>query len=145
MNSNMIISLSSIAISLYFFIGSSNFPSGSSDGVPSVSFFPRIVSVVIIILSLVLFISEFKTKRNYFKLSEEKKENVLPFILTIIIIAICLILWLYIPFIPVMFLLLFSLSLVYKQKLLNAVIYSSTLSILIYYIFNKIFNVVLNL
>lgn len=132
-------------ISIFFIALSIEFPGGTVDGVPGPGYFPRVIAVILLALSIMLIISGIKNKRVYFKLDDQMKSNLKSLLLTVAAMVAFLIIWNFIPFVVSAFLYLMALCFICRQKLKFAIVFSAVTSGVVYLIFEKIFHVMLNL
>ena len=145
MNGAIIISICSILISLGAFINAFSFPGGTNDGVPGAGAFPQAVCVVIILINIILIVRELKAGRNTEPMSPERKTGLVRFGLMVAATAAFLLLW----NTPVHFIILCSLYLIavgaiMKQNLKLFIPGAIVSSFLIFFIFQRVLNVMLS-
>ena len=141
LNADIIFSLISFVIALWYYIESLKFPPGVGN-VPGPAFYPQLIFYVWVLLSIILFISGIRRRKVYFsyKLSDPRtKRGVLIIILTFLY----LLLWGYGRFILNTTIYLGIVMLVLGEKIIQTIIASLAISIFVYYVFNKLFNVLL--
>ena len=120
-----------------------SFPSGSQDGVPGPGYFPIILGMVLIALSLLMMVVGIVRKTSFNFFDDLFKANMATFILTNVAIVGYLVLWGVIPFLVNTILLLVALGIIFRRKLLGNIVFAVTTSIVIYLLFNNVFHVML--
>lgn len=142
---DVVFGIISLVISIWFFIMSQGFKSGTvSDGVPGAGFFPSILCIIMGIVSIVLIIQGFKKKTHYFTVVKHIKdisENTKNLFLTSAALLIFMLLWQYTFFILALAVLIFFLNLLFHQKILINILYTGILVSVIYLVFGRIFHV----
>lgn len=142
---DVILGVISLLISIWFFVMSQGFKSGTvSDGVPGAGFFPTILCVIMGIVSIILIIQGFRQKKHYFSVKRHIKdlsENTRNLLLTIAALLVFMVLWRFTFFILSLALLIFFLNTLFHQKILTNIIYTGVFVSVIYLVFGKIFHV----
>ena len=140
-NGDVVFSLVSLAIGIWYYVESLKFPPGIG-GVPGPAFYPQLVFYIWVLLSILLFISGVKNKKRYFsyKLSDPRIKRG---IIVIIVTFLYLILWGKGRFVINTTIYLGTIMLILGEKLLNTIIAALAISFFVYYVFNNLFNVLL--
>lgn len=141
LNQDLICSLIFIALGMFFLIESISLEH-KNNGLGA-EYFPKIISIGIILLSIIYLIKSLKNREivNYFK--NNNYLNKVVFFKTIGTIIIFLVLWPYIPFILLSSLYLITLSFIFKANFMKSLLFSVAISATIYFVFSKIFHVML--
>ncbi len=141
LNADVIFSLISFSVALWYYIESLKFPPGVGN-VPGPAFYPQLVFYVWVLLSLILFISGVRKRKVYFsyKLSDSRTKRG---ILVIVLTFLYLFLWGHGRFVLNTTIYLGSVMLILGEKIVQTIIASLVISIFVYYVFNKLFNVLL--
>ncbi|WP_315115839.1 tripartite tricarboxylate transporter TctB family protein [uncultured Clostridium sp.] len=145
LNGDVVFGIITSLIGVWWIYMSKGFPGGTTDGVPGPGYFPTIIGVCLIVMSIILISKGLKNKKVYFNVKEWPKENKKIFLATIAVVMLFMALWINLSYIIACFILLFSLGYLYKVKLTKNIILSVCLTIGTYFIFNNVFNVMLNL
>lgn len=133
----------SIAVALFFMIPAFSMPGGSADGAPGPGYFPIILSVIVIVLSVVQGLFYFREDRKSFDQTETQKRNKpLLFIVCITILAYT-ILFAFIPFIPLTIIAVGFLNWLFGKKWVPNLIFSVFFTMIVYVIFSKFLHVML--
>jgi sterol desaturase/sphingolipid hydroxylase (fatty acid hydroxylase superfamily) len=134
-----------IVFGLFFFIGSIDvgITAKTSDQASGAGLFPFVVSLFLILFGFILLIKGFRStsKESYLTMDEDTKENLKPFILTIVAVIIFLVIIKFLPFMVALFILLVFLNWIYKRNLKFNLIFSSLVIIFVYTIFVVLLNV----
>lgn len=144
-NGDVVFGIISLLISIWWTAMASKFPGGTTDGVPGPGYFPIIISICLMIMSIILIFKGLKNKKVYFNVKEWPKENKKVFLLTIIAVLIFVALWINVSYILACFLLLFCLGYIYGLKLNKNIIISIAFTAGTYLIFNNVFHVMLKI
>lgn len=137
---DVLFSLLTLAISIIFFIASFQYHGMKGDSGPGT--FPRMISVVTGVLSLVLMIQSFISTKEK-PAAEEDTSTRREFWLTLILIALYLASWQYVHFIICTIVFLLLMSRVLKLPIVFSVIYSAVFAVGIYFIFANVFHILL--
>lgn len=132
-----------IALAVAFIIPSLSFPGGTADGVPGPGYFPILLGVLLILLSIGLIVTGIVKKTSFNVVDELFKANAKPFILTIVAVIAYLILWNLLPFLVNTSLFLFALGLIYERKIVYNIIFSVATTAVLYLVFDNVFHVML--
>ncbi|GEM_PF-1600893 len=141
LNADVIFSLISIGIGIWYYVQSLSFPPGIGN-VPGPAFYPQLVFYVWMILSILLFISGIRKKKTYFSY-ELNDPRVKRAISVIIITFLYLFLWGKGRFVLNTTVYLGTVMLILGERLIQAIVASLVISIFVYYVFNNLFNVLL--
>ena len=144
-NGDVVFGIITSFIGAWWIFMSRNFPGGTTDGVPGPGYFPRIIGICLIIMSVILISKGLKNKNVYFNIKDWPKENKKIFLYTIAIVLVFMVLWINVSYMVACFVLLFSLGYLYGMKLTKNLILSVCLTVITYFIFNNVFSVMLNL
>ncbi len=145
LNGDIIFGIITSLIGISWIFMSRGFPAGTADGVPGPGYFPIILGVALIIMSVVLIIKGIKTKKIYFNVKEWPKENIKIFLFTILSVVIFMVLWIKVSYILASIVMLFSLGCFYKIKPMKNIIIAICFSFGTYWLFNNVFHVMLKL
>lgn len=145
LNGDIIFGIITSLIGISWIFMSREFPAGTADGVPGPGYFPIILGVALIIMSVVLIIKGIKTKKIYFNVKEWPKENIKIFLFTILSVVIFMVLWIKVSYILASIVMLFSLGCFYKIKPMKNIIIAICFSFGTYWLFNNVFHVMLKL
>ncbi|MDN5334032.1 tripartite tricarboxylate transporter TctB family protein [Sphaerochaeta halotolerans] len=143
---DVVFGIVSFILSTVFLILAQRFSSATTDGVPGAGFFPSIVCVLIMFISVLLIIQGYKKKQHYFKPAvgiKELSRNTRDLIITCLALIGFFLLWKYVHFLVGITLFLLILNAVYRQKILTNIIYTLVCASAIYFVFGKIFHVML--
>ena len=143
-NSEVIFGIIAILVSLYFVTGGMGMP-GAKNGVPGAGYFPIIAASGVIFFSVLLVIQGFTNHKDYFKLSASQKTNLIQMVEVLAALAVFLVIWRFIPFIPAALLYVFALCLILKQPLKFSIPYTICVVMVLYLIFSVAFKVKLNI
>lgn len=139
--SDLIFSLITMIYSIFLMTESSKLPRGMAN-IPGPGFFPRIVALVIMILSVILIL------KGIFMIIKKRNPNVVrgnwtKSVLIIVTALIYVLIWGNGNFLLNTFVFLFLFQLVTKAKWYTAILSSLVLSVSIFLLFGKVFNVIL--
>ena len=140
--------LFAVAAGITLYISNSTLKSASAMGDPGPKLFPNAVCVVILILSLIIMIeSLFKVERPFQGTfaTPEGAQGFRRMVLVLSDLALFLILWRYIPFLPAGMAFLFLLCMIFREKLLFSVVYSAAVTGALYFVFTILLKVNLNI
>lgn len=132
-----------ILLGAAFIVMAWSFPSGSQDGVPGPGYFPIILGVVLILLSLLMIGVGIVKKTSFNFFDDLFKVNMATFVMTNVAIVSYLILWNWVPFLVNTILLLIALGMIFRRKILGNIVFAVTTSTVIYLLFNNVFHVML--
>jgi putative tricarboxylic transport membrane protein len=132
-----------IALAVAFIIPSLSFPGGTSDGVPGPGYFPILLGVLLILLSIGLIVTGIVKQTSFNVVDDLFKANAKPFLLTIVAVIAYLVLWNFLPFLVNTSLFLFALGLIYERKIVYNIIFSVVTTVVLYLVFNNVFHVML--
>ena len=144
LNSEVIFGIIGILVSLYFILGSLEFP-GGRNGVPGAGYFPIIAASGVTVFSVLLVVQGFMKPKEYFKLSASQKSNLIQMVEVLVALAVFLVIWRFIPFIPAALLYVFALCLILKQPIKFSIPYTIGVVMVLYLIFSVAFKVKLNI
>jgi hypothetical protein len=139
----IIISLLSIIISALAFINAFTFPGGTSDGVPGAGVFPQALCVIIILINLALFVKALR-KKTRVEMTEEQKEGLIRAGLLVVVTVVMLVLWGKFHFVILCSMYLTSIGIILKQKMKTFIPGAIISSVLIWFVFQEVLNVMLN-
>lgn len=143
-NSEVIFGIIMILVSLYFIVSSQKFPAGAN-GVPGAGYFPTIAASGVIIFSVLLVIQGFRDPKTYFKLDKAQIKNLIQMVEVLVALAVFLVLWNFIPFIPAALLYVLALCFILKQPWKFSIPYTIGLVLVLYLIFSVAFKVKLDI
>lgn len=132
-----------IMVALFFMIPAFSMPKGTVDGAPGPGYFPEIVSVFVILLSLVQGYKYLKEDKKTFEQDEVQKKNRPTLFITIFSILIYTILFAFIPFIPLTIALVGFLNWLYEKPWIPNIMFSVIFTLILYWIFSKFLHVML--
>lgn len=116
----------------------------TSDGVPGAGFFPFLMSVILIVFGTVLLINGIRQKEKvqYINLTAETKRNLKKLLLVLAGLIVFLIIWqLTNLFFPWVFILSIYLNKVFERNLKFTIIYSVSLTAVVYLVFTVAFSI----
>lgn len=139
--SNIFVSILVILIGIFALFQVKSFPQGQNN-VVGPGFFPGLIAIILIVLGVILFAQSIRMKKDDdVKVNLFDKENKLAYIIMLITL-VYLIAINYIGFIISSIIYLAILIVLYGEKnKLKALIYSSVISLVIYFVFNVLLNV----
>ena len=145
-NSEIVISIITALIAAGAFVISMGFPGGSSDGVPGAGFFPQVLCVVIVLLCALIVWNNIRKKgaTKPLALGQDEKRNLLQVGKVFGSALLFVILWGHVLFIANCFIFLLLLGLIFKRKLkvyIPSVLFAS---FFLYWVFDKILQVLLD-
>lgn len=138
-----IIGIVGLAVSVYWFAVASKFPSSTFDGTPGAGFFPKILSVVFGFLSICMIIRALKNPQLIMNFKNMEEKSILRLALLVPAIIIFLLIWKYIHFIPAFMLLMFGLTSLFGIKWWKGLIFSAVFTLLVYFLFTTVLQVML--
>jgi len=144
LNSDVIAGVLLILVSIFLIVESLEFPDAMGTE-PGPAFFPIVLSIILIFLSILLIIKGVKTNVRHFEITKEIRDNIKTLGLTILATILFLFFWRYLPFYIIAFLYLFSLGIIFKIKITKALVFSIFTTGIIYYVFSEMFLINLNL
>ena len=116
----------------------------TSDGVPGAGFFPFLMSVILIVFGVVLLFIGIRKKEKvaYINLTAETKQNLKKLLFVVAGIIIFLVLWqLTNLFLPWVLVLSIYLNKVFERNLKFTIIYSVSLTAVVYLVFTVAFSI----
>jgi len=124
----------------------------TSDGVPGGGFFPYLLSILIIFMSIVLIVrSIIRTPEKYIEITPETKINTITLFSTIIGLVVFLVIWSItadlfgnIAFLICVFIFEVFLNKLFKRSWKFTIIYSAVFTAFIYAVFNLGFKIMFN-
>lgn len=139
---NTLFTATIIGASVYFLIQTFNFPKGIGNGVPSPSFFPQLVLILVIVFSLLHFVRLFKVEvRPLFSKEERGKiKQLLCFIGSVFVFVL---LFGKVPFLPLSVVILSVMGIIFRLSWTKSLITATILSTFVYFVFVKGLHVVL--
>ena len=143
MSGSIVISFFAILISAASFINAFSFPGGTSDGVPGAGVFPQAVCVIIALINIFLIMDELR-KKHHEPMRQERKEGLIRMLALAAVTLVFLILWHYIHFAVAASLFMTAVGFILKQNPKTFIPGSIAGSVLVYFIFQHILNVMLN-
>jgi len=133
----------SIAVALFFMIPALSMPGGSADGAPGPGYFPTIISVIVIVLSVVLGIEYIKEDKKTFDQTETQKKNKPTLFIVCITTLVYTILFAFIPFIPLTIVAVGFINWLLGKKWIPNIVFSIVFTLIIYFVFSKFLHVML--
>ena len=132
-----------IAIAALFLIMALGFPGEDRANTPGPGYFPIIISVVIIFISLILGFFYLRDKEKYFNKNETEKKNLPIMLITSGAIIVYIIALMFIPFIPLTILFILFLNRLYKRPWKFNIIFSVIFTLSVYFVFSRLLHVML--
>lgn len=132
-----------IAVGIAFLAMSWAFPPGSGDGVPGPAYFPILLSLLLIGLSVLMIAVGVARKTSFDFLDVRFRANLPVFLATLGLIAAYLALWHWVPFAVNTAVFLFLLGLVFRRRLIPNLGFSVLTTAIIYGLFGNVFHVML--
>ncbi len=142
LNGDTVFGLMIIAVSTAFFIGGLKLANVKIGNTMDAGFFPRMLALVVGIMGVMLVITGIRDPKDYFGGAE--KRDVKQFFETVALVALYVILWPYIHFIPLSIAFLVGMGWVLKLSWKFIIPYSVIMSCGLYYVFANIFKIILN-
>lgn len=142
---DVVLGLICTLISVYWIYISSRFPGGTQDGVPGAGYFPIIVSVALILISMILIIQGLRKRNIYFNVKEWGRENIKMLILTATFIILFFVLWYFTSYLIACIVMTLGLGYTYKLTWVKNGILSIIFSFGTYIVFNNLLHVLLKL
>lgn len=141
-NQDIICSLIFIMGGIYFL--TEGLRLGRENPETGVEYFPNLLAITFIVLNTIYLIKSMRNLKgnNYFK--NENKLNKEVFYKCIFVIILFIILWPYLPFVALSSIYLIVLGYIFGADFRKSIMYSLLTSIAIYYIFSRLFHVMLN-
>jgi hypothetical protein len=144
MTGEISILLLGILISALAFINAFTFPGDTSDGVPGAGAFPQAICAIIIFINIILLINALRKKKKKVEISEEHKEGLIRIGFIAAATIVMLILWGKLHFIILCSIYMIVIGIILKQKMKTFIPGAIISSALIWFIFQRILNVMLN-
>ena len=132
-----------VVLALVFMIPALEFPEGFGDGSPGPGYFPVIVCMIILVLSLILAATYIRHKEKYFQTNETERSNLPVLLITGGAIVLYTILFIFLPFIPLTIVFMIFLNWLYKRKWVFNCVFSVLFTVIMYFIFNRFLHVML--
>ncbi len=107
-------------------------------------FFPRMLTVIVAVMSVGLIIAGIAHPKSYFSIDEQNKPGIRLIIGTLMIFSLYIALWKLVHFIPLTLVFLLAMSWLLKLSWKFSVIYSTIMSFGLFYIFASVFKIILN-
>lgn len=143
-NGDILLTGGIMVISLIAMIIAFDFPGSTKDGAPGAGYFPIMTSIIVFILSCWIVIRGLKEKKSYFDFSLDMRKSWIQIGVTITTTILFIVLWNKVHFIILCSIYLFTLGILYGKKILPMFISSILTSLIIFYIFSELLNVMLN-
>jgi len=144
-NADVVFGIFAIALAAVFIWFGRNLGSMSIDGAPGPSAFPTGIAVISIFFAICVIIKGLRHEKPLFKLWEIKRESVVALIATILLFVVFFAIWFLWHYVPATIFLTFTLSLVYRQKLVPSLIFAVIFGVMVYLVFSKLLMVSLKI
>lgn len=121
------------------FIANTQLPAKAPAGDPGSRIFPSAICVMIIILAIIIIIQSVLRPEKRFAgtfATQEGKESCIRALLIFADLAMFLILWKYIPFLVAGMIFMFLQCMIFKEKLVFSIIYSASVTGILYIMFS---------
>lgn len=141
--SGIIFCLMVFLVALFFFIPALSFPAGSKDGAPGPGYFPLIVSVIVMILSVAVGIGYLHDEKKYFQQDDVQKGNLKKMLIIAGGVTVYTIIFKYIPFIPLSITFIFFLNWMFDRELKSNIVFTIILVVFLYVVFGKFLHVMI--
>lgn len=132
-----------ILLAVAFLSISWSFPSGTQDGVPGPGYFPIILSILLIVLSVTMIIVGIIKKTHFNFFDRVFKANMATFLLVNAVIIAYLALWNSVHFMLNTSVLLFALGMIFRRKPVGNLVFSIVATTVLYMLFSHVFHVML--
>lgn len=132
-----------IAISLAAIINAESFPKPLTSEVPGSAFFPTVIAIALIIACLALIYKGFREKNIYFSFNKDKKGYIIMAV-TIALTALYILLFGKMHFIILTSAYIGILALLFGIKWQKALLSAVASATVVYLVFNRLLNVLLN-
>lgn len=144
-NADFLYGLVSLLVCLACIILSSQFPPGTSDGVPGCGVFPTLISILTMVLSIILMIKSFLNPVMFMNFMEMPRVNKIALIGTAVALGLSFVIWYFIHYIVSSIFLMTALGILFKMDWKKSFVFGVFFSAGTYYIFGKLLMVMLNL
>ena len=144
LNADVLFGVAVLAVSVWFFLMGQGLASISLAGSIDAGFFPRMLAIVVGLLSALLIVQGVRSPRPYFGKAEDGSNNLAMFLETVLLFGLYVLLWKLVHFIPLTLAFLLGMSFVLKLSLKFAIIYSVIVSCGLFYLFAGVFRIILN-
>lgn len=140
-----VLGLAGLVIAIYWYVSALSFPASTFDGTPGAGFFPKILAVVMAILSIAIIVKSLMKPEVLMGFKTMERATLIKLILVVPACIVFLILWKYISFIPAFFLLMIGLNLLLGVKWWKGLIFSAVFTALVYTLFTMVLQVILRI
>jgi len=145
-NVDLIISIVIISLGILLYYGSTTLPTGFSPGVPGPGFFPRLMAIGLIILSIFLFIHWLKKKEIYLEKGFFKTKAFKDLLFIILFTFIYVVAWIYeVGAFLINSFIYFSIILYFlgEKRIFQILSISAGFSIFTFYFFTRVLHILL--
>ncbi|QAT49135.1 tripartite tricarboxylate transporter TctB family protein [Caproiciproducens sp. NJN-50] len=132
-----------LGICVWFFIMGTQLETAAVAGRMDAGFFPRMLAVIIGCMAAALIVISAVHPKNYFAVNSDR-ENLKKFWGTVLMFGVYVMLWKYVHFIIITEIFLLGMCWLLKIGKKFAVIYSTILSVGLFYLFASVFKIILN-
>ena len=140
-----VLGLCGLAVSVYWYVSALSFPASTFDGTPGAGFFPKILAVVMAILSIAMVIKSIASPEVLMGFKTMEKATLIKLIAVIPACIVFLLLWKYVSFVPAFAVLMFGLSLLLGMKWWKGLLFSAIFTALVYTLFTVVLQVILRI
>lgn len=140
-----VLGICGLAVSVYWYVSALSFPASTFDGTPGAGFFPKILAVVMAILSIAMVIKSIANPEVLMGFKTMEKATLFKLIMLVPACIVFLLLWKYISFIPAFALLMLGLNLMLGVKWWKGLIFSAVFTALVYTLFTVVLQVILRI
>lgn len=140
--------LFAVAACATLLISHATLKSASAMGDPGPKMFPDAVCIVILILAVLIMAESFWKTEMPFKgtfATQESRQGCIRMLLVLSDLALFLVLWRFVPFITAGAAFMFLLCMIFREKLLFSIIYSASVTGVLYFVFTILLKVNLNI
>lgn len=140
-----VLGICGLAVSVYWYVSALSFPASTFDGTPGAGFFPKILAVVMAILSIAMIVKSIMNPEVLMGFKTMEKATLFKLIMLVPACIVFLFLWKYISFIPAFALLMLGLNLMLGVKWWKGLIFSAVFTALVYTLFTVVLQVILRI
>jgi len=140
-----VLGLCGLAVSVYWYVSALSFPASTFDGTPGAGFFPKILAVVMAILSIAMIIKSIASPEVLMGFKTMEKATLIKLIAVVPACIVFLLLWKYVSFVPAFAVLMFGLSLLLGMKWWKGLLFSAIFTALVYTLFTVVLQVILRI
>ena len=142
-NGDVIFGIVILAVCAWFYINGSALRDVGFAGAIDAGFFPRVISIVVALLGVALIVGGIRKPKAYFSENADRRD-ITQFLETLAAVALYVGLWKVVHFIPLTIGFMLAMSWILKLKWKFALVYSVVMSCGLYFLFARVFRIILN-